>query len=134
MTKCQDLNLERGAAAKRTSYEGKKRRQNGHGREGTLQGQASHYQLRSSLRDGQSVRIIEGDQARIMCNERGQVVRAMPAAEPAQALHELELSLELTSAVCPHCGALNLFPGFSQILAFACEECGQGVSFRLGAD
>jgi hypothetical protein len=69
-----------------------------------------------------------------MCNECGQVLRAMPAAELAQALNELELSLELTSALCPHCGAVNLFPGFSQILAFDCEECGQGVNFRLGAD
>jgi hypothetical protein len=27
----------------------------------------------------------------------------------------MELTLDVASAVCPHCGAVNLFPGFSRI-------------------
>ena len=28
---------------------------------------------------------------------------------------------------CPHCGELNVFPGFEQILAYVCQHCEQGV-------
>jgi hypothetical protein len=28
---------------------------------------------------------------------------------------------------CPHCGELNAFPGFEQILAYVCQHCGMGV-------
>ena len=28
----------------------------------------------------------------------------------------------------PHCGLLNLFPGWSVIMAYVCRHCGQGVS------
>ena len=28
---------------------------------------------------------------------------------------------------CPHCGELNAFPGFEQIMASVCQHCGQGV-------
>jgi hypothetical protein len=41
-----------------------------------------------------------------------------PAFDPAVA----------ASAVCPHCGALNTFPGFEAIFAFICRECGEGVN------
>jgi uncharacterized protein (DUF983 family) len=33
----------------------------------------------------------------------------------------------VASARCPHCGDLNVFPGFDQILAYICQHCGQGV-------
>jgi len=33
----------------------------------------------------------------------------------------------ICSARCPHCGALNTFPGLSSIDAFVCSECGEGV-------
>jgi uncharacterized protein (DUF983 family) len=48
-----------------------------------------------------------------------------PTAEAQHVLDEMEASEDLTSAPCPHCGAANLFPGFSQILAFTCRECGK---------
>jgi uncharacterized protein (DUF983 family) len=44
-----------------------------------------------------------------------------------QTLTKMELTLDLCSAVCPHCEAVNLFPGFSQIMAFTCKECGEVV-------
>ncbi len=31
------------------------------------------------------------------------------------------------SARCPHCGELNVFPHFDQILAYVCQHCSQGV-------
>src|SRR5215471_14879315 len=68
-----------------------------------------------------------GDSAEILCNECGTVVRMLPADKLRQAFTEMELTLDLCSSLCPHCGATNLFPGFSQILAFACQECGQAV-------
>jgi hypothetical protein len=72
--------------------------------------------------------VIENDQGRIECNECGAVLRRVPAAALAQTLHEMELSLDLSSAVCPHRGAVNLFPGVSEIFAFVCKECGSGVA------
>jgi uncharacterized protein (DUF983 family) len=27
--------------------------------------------------------------------------------------------------ICRHCGTVNLFPGFSQMVAFTCRECGK---------
>jgi uncharacterized protein (DUF983 family) len=30
------------------------------------------------------------------------------------------LALDLASAHCPHCGSVNLFPGFSRVLVFIC--------------
>ena len=31
------------------------------------------------------------------------------------------------SARCPHCGDLNVFPHFDQILAYICQHCGESV-------
>jgi hypothetical protein len=58
-------------------------------------------------------------------NECDAVIRSVPATELQRTFTEMELTLDLSSAVCPHCGAVNLFPGFSQILAFTCKECGE---------
>ena len=33
----------------------------------------------------------------------------------------------ITSSRCPHCGELNIFPGFDAILAYVCQHCGEGV-------
>ncbi len=69
--------------------------------------------------------IICGDQADIVCNECEAIVRTVPVADLQQTFDEMELTLEMDSAMCPHCGAVNLFPGFSRILAFTCKECGE---------
>ena len=36
-----------------------------------------------------------------------------------------KLSLDIATAACGYCGAVHLSPGFSQLLAFTCEECGK---------
>ena len=33
----------------------------------------------------------------------------------------------VASARCPHCGDLNIFPGFDSISVYVCQHCGQGV-------
>ena len=71
--------------------------------------------------------VIRGDQADIVCNECGTVLRTVPVANVGQTLTELELTLEVASEVCPHCGSVNLFPGFSRMLAFNCRQCGKAV-------
>jgi hypothetical protein len=79
-------------------------------------------------------------QAEIKCNECGKVLRTVPASAAEATLTEMELSLAVASELCPHCGSVNLFPGFSKMLAFTCQNCGRGVgskrylgvSFRLG--
>src|SRR5437868_7696886 len=69
--------------------------------------------------------ILRGDQADIVCNECDCVVRTFPSAELRQTVTEMELTLDVSSAVCPHCGAVKLLPGFSKVLAFTCERCGE---------
>jgi len=71
--------------------------------------------------------VIRGEQADIVCNECGTVLRIVPVANVGQTLTELELTLEVASEVCPHCGSVNLFPGFSRMLAFTCRQCGKAI-------
>jgi len=71
--------------------------------------------------------IIRGDQANIECNECGAVVRTVAPADLQRTLDEMELSLAMCSAMCPHCGNVNIFPGFSEINAYICQECGRAV-------
>jgi uncharacterized protein (DUF983 family) len=39
----------------------------------------------------------------------------------------MELALAVSSEMCPHCGKVNLFPGFSRVMAYTCCECGRPV-------
>jgi hypothetical protein len=71
--------------------------------------------------------IIRGEAADIECNECAAVIRTVPAIELQQALTEMELALDLCSEICPHCRKVNLFPGFSEVRAYICKECGQPV-------
>jgi transcription initiation factor TFIIIB Brf1 subunit/transcription initiation factor TFIIB len=74
--------------------------------------------------------VIRGDQAEIVCNECGVVIQTVSAAELDRAITKLELALNVATAMCPYCGSVNLFPGFSEIKAFVCRECGEGVTFE----
>jgi uncharacterized protein (DUF983 family) len=69
---------------------------------------------------------LAGDIANLVCNECGAILRTVPAAAADETLSQMA-SGEITSATCPHCGMLNMFQGFSSMLAFTCRHCGEGV-------
>jgi len=71
--------------------------------------------------------IERGDMSDITCNECGVIVRTVPAADLTRTMDQMELTLDVASEICPKCGAANLFPGFSRMLAFTCRTCGEGV-------
>jgi hypothetical protein len=54
----------------------------------------------------------------------GVILRTLAAAELQQVLTEMELALDLSSAMCPRCGVVNLLAGFSQVFVFTRRECG----------
>jgi len=68
-----------------------------------------------------------GDVADLFCNSCGSVIDTVPIHQAATRLMELA-SVEMCSARCPHCGATNVFRGFTVIEAFVCRECGEGVN------
>ena len=72
--------------------------------------------------------IVEGEHARIRCNECGAVLATVPTANLEKTFTDMELVLDLASAHCPHCGSVNLFPGFSQVVSYICQSCGRGVT------
>jgi hypothetical protein len=73
---------------------------------------------------------IENDQAEIFCNECEQVIRTVPGLELRNTLDQMELALDVAIAMCPHCRAVNLFPGFTRVGAFVCRECGKAVALE----
>ena len=60
-------------------------------------------------------RVVQGDLAEIVCTECLVVVRTIPASDLQRTLDEMELEGDVASAVCPHCGATHLAPGFSML-------------------
>ena len=71
--------------------------------------------------------VVRGDQAEIVCNECEKVLRTVPASELQNTVDQMELALDAAAAMCPHCRAVNLFPGLTEVAAFVCRECGKGV-------
>src|SRR5215469_16494815 len=69
---------------------------------------------------------LQGDVAVISCNECRAVVRTVPTTELQRTLDEMESKLDLAIAICRHCGAVNLQPGFDWLIAFVCDWCGKG--------
>ena len=65
--------------------------------------------------------------ADLKCNSCGAVVDTVPIHQAGTRLMELA-SVEICSAPCPHCGATDVFRGYTVIEVFVCEECGEGVS------
>ncbi len=70
---------------------------------------------------------VSGDRAEIVGNECGAIIRTVPLADAERVVLELAATDTICSAVCPHCRAVNTFPGISSVEAFICSECGEGV-------
>jgi ribosomal protein S27E len=66
-------------------------------------------------------------QADIVCNECGLIVRRVPASDLQLLLDGMELELDVATAICPHCRAVHLAPGFTKLYAFVCDQCGAAV-------
>jgi uncharacterized protein (DUF983 family) len=72
--------------------------------------------------------IVHGHWAYIVCNECKVVVRSVRAEELPQTLTEMEVATDVAAELCPHCLSVNLFPGFTTMLAYICQRCGKPVS------
>ena len=55
-------------------------------------------------------------------------MRVVRAEDLRRTQDEMQLSLDIASEQCPHCGAVNLFPGFSPMMAYTCRQCGEAVN------
>lgn len=64
--------------------------------------------------------------AGIVCNKCLEIIRLVRPGNLQRLMDEMELQLEVASALCHHCGAASLFPGFSHVDAFVCRECVTG--------
>jgi hypothetical protein len=69
--------------------------------------------------------VVNGEQAEITCNDCGLILKSVPAADVRRTLDEMQLTLAVASEICPHCGSVNLFPGFDRMFAFTCRFCGK---------
>jgi len=78
--------------------------------------------------------LVRDGQGFIECNDCDAVVRTVPAAELRQTLNEMEASLDVASEKCPHCGKVNLFPGFAAMMIYTCQHCGEAVRLSSGPD
>ena len=63
----------------------------------------------------------------LVCNECDFVYTTVPKSELRRTQDELQLSMDVAIEQCPHCGAVNLFPGFSRMMAYTCRNCGEEV-------
>jgi len=52
---------------------------------------------------------------------------AVDGEEVNRTLDNMELSLEMCTEMCPHCGNVNIFPGLTEMIAYTCQECGRAV-------
>ena len=68
-----------------------------------------------------------GDEADIVCDKCGALVRTVASADVAPAMLEMAMAGGFCAAACPHCGGLNFFPGWSSTMAYICQECGEGA-------
>ena len=77
--------------------------------------------------DGCLTVVERGDLVEIICDACGTMIDTVPIDRAGLRLMELA-SDEICSARCPHCGAINVFRGYTVIEAFICRECGAGVN------
>jgi predicted RNA-binding Zn-ribbon protein involved in translation (DUF1610 family) len=64
--------------------------------------------------------IVDNQGSHFVCNECGAVLTKEQVAP-------LILEMESCEATCPHCGKVNHIEGFSEVFAFRCRFCDEGV-------
>jgi hypothetical protein len=90
---------------------------NGSGFEGPIETTLPHSDFGDPDCCGCLNGVIRGEQADIVCNECDTVLRTVPAVSVGQTLTKMEITLEVASEMCPHCGSVILSPGFARMLA-----------------
>jgi hypothetical protein len=71
---------------------------------------------------------VQGDIVEIGCTECGKVVRTVPVGDLQRTYDEIELSLDsVATEMCPFCDKVNVFPGWSSMMAYTCRGCGKVV-------
>jgi predicted RNA-binding Zn-ribbon protein involved in translation (DUF1610 family) len=63
-----------------------------------------------------------GDSTDLTCNECGAIIRTVPTADATSVMVEMALSDGYAQAICPHCGSVTLFTGFTELLAYTCTR------------
>ncbi len=74
--------------------------------------------------------IMRGDQADLVCNECGAVVGTVAASEVEHTLLQMAMAAGMCNEVCPICGGLNTFLGFTAMESYICRHCSEGVVVR----
>ena len=64
--------------------------------------------------------VVEETGSKWVCNECGAVISEEEVAR-------IVLQVDSCEATCPHCGKVNEISGFSEVSAFVCRFCGEGV-------
>jgi hypothetical protein len=75
---------------------------------------------------------VRGDESDIICNECGVLIGTVPTKNLEKALNDMELTLDFCTQICRHCGKASVISGFTMMLAYTCQECGELV--RLSGD
>ncbi len=105
---------------------------NGSGYEAPIQTMLPHADFGDEDCDGCVTGIIRDTQVEITCNACAAVIRTVAVADLQRTLDEMELALDLCTAMCPYCRSINVFPGFSSINTYTCSQCGRGVRSETG--
>ena len=71
--------------------------------------------------------VSRGERTDLLCNECGVVIVTVPTSDAEPTLLRMAISGGACTETCPHCGDLNVFPGFSEMGAYFCRHCGEGV-------
>ncbi len=86
-----------------------------------------HFEFGDPACSGLLRAFIEAGRAYIICQDCGKLIQSLAESDLRRVLHEMELTLDLATELCPHCGAANLFPGSATVAAYICVECAKRV-------
>jgi hypothetical protein len=70
-----------------------------------------------------------GGVADFRCNDCGAVVCTVPLNYVAATILAMRMDGgEGVALICPHCNEMNEFQGYTEMFAFDCRDCGEGVT------
>ena len=93
-----------------------------------------HAEFGDAKCSGLLLPVERGEIAYITCTECGRILRAVLVSEVTRVLNEMQLTLDVVTEKCSHCGSVNLIPGFSRLSMFTCRSCGRAVRVPGGLE